>query len=163
MLSMKRLTNESGLTLIELLATLVITTMIGLVAYAVLHNGFKTYDRVKIETALRDEADVIMAELTRHMFTLKTSEIESRHFHPNNAPNHYLQLTSGNKLGFYEGKLHADGQQTKALVSEHIQLGEETSIEEITDTQFHITLALEWVESGQTLTIESEIGIINDK
>ena len=160
---MKRLTNESGLTLIELLATLVITTMIGLVAYAVLHNGFKTYDRVKIETALRDEADIIMAELMSHMFTLKTSEIESRHLHENNAPNNYLLLKNGEKLGFFEGKLHVDGQQNKALVSDHIQLGEETEIKEVTETQFHITLSLEWVESGQTLTIESEIGIINDK
>lgn len=162
MLSMRRLTNESGLTLIELLATLALTTMIGLVAYAVLANGFKTYDRVKIETALRDEADIIMAELISHMFTLKTSDIQSKQLDENNEGNYYFILKNDAKLGFYEGKLHLNGNTGKALQSDLIKLGNQTEIKAITDQQFHIILSLEWVNSGQTLTIESEIGIIND-
>src|SRR5690625_2588687 len=162
MLFMKRLTNESGLTLIELLATLAITTMIGLVAYAVLYNGFKTYERVKVETALRDEADIIMAELISHMYTLKTSDIQSKQLDENNEGNYYLLLNSGEKLVFYQRKLHLNGNTGKALQSDLIQLGDQTVIKAITDEQFHISLSLEWVNSGQTLTIESEIGIIKD-
>lgn len=163
MLLMKRLNNESGLTLVELLATLVITAMIGLVAYAVLYNGFKTYDRVKIETELRDEADIIMAELISHMFTLKTSEIEERHLQQNDEANYYFELTDKGKLGFYEGKLYLNGDSTKALQSDFIKLGEGTKITEVNDEQFHITLILQCVENNQTLTIESEIAIINDE
>jgi len=159
---MKRLTNESGLTLIELLATLAITTMIGLVAYAVLYNGFKTYDRVKVETALRDEADIIMAELISHMYTLRTSDIQSKQLDENNEGNYYLLLNSGEKLGFYQGKLYLNGDDGKALQSDFIQLGKQTEIQERSEGQFHIILSLEWVSSGQTLTIESEIGIIKD-
>src|SRR5690625_1774085 len=162
MLFMKRLTNESGLTLIELLATLAITTMIGLVAYAVLYNGFKTYDRVKVETALRDEADIIMAELISHMYTLRTSDIQSKQLDENNEGNYYLLLNSGEKLGFYQGKLYLNGDDGKALQSDFIQLGKQTEIQERSEGQFHIILSLEWVSSGQTLTIESEIGIIKD-
>lgn len=159
---MKRLNNERGLTLIELLATIVLISMIGLVAFGILFNGFKTYDRVKVETALRDEADIIMAELISHMYTMKSSDIASKHLTENEQMNYYLQLHDGGKVGFFEGKLHLKDKTNLALQSDQIRLAEETKIYEISDGQFRIVLSLEWTSTGQKLTIESEVGIVKD-
>src|SRR5690625_3854869 len=85
MLSMKYKSDEAGLSLVELLAALTIASIIGVIAYSILFGGFKTYDRVKIQAELRDEADVIMAELISNLFTIKSSEVIERHFPENNS------------------------------------------------------------------------------
>lgn len=153
--------NEKGLTLVELLAVLVIVVIIGGIAYSVLLTGFKTYDRVKVESNLRDEADLIMAEIIKDVFVLKESEIEHKRF-PDASNNYYLETDDGNKYGFIDGKLFLVEEQKNVLQSELIKLSNDTKIEEIDKGQYRITLSLEWTENGQKLTMVSEIGTIKD-
>ena len=158
---MKYLKNERGLSLVELLATLVITSMIGIIVYAILFNGFKTYDRVKIESELRNEADIIMAELISDLFTLRSSEIISKHLPQNHSNNYFIESNKG-ITGFYEGKVYLKDESTKALQTGLIKLGNDSKITEMDNGRFHISLTLEWTENKQTLMTKSEVSIIND-
>lgn len=155
--------NERGLTLVEVLAVFVITAIIGLVAYSVLFSGFRTYDRVKVEASLRDEADLIMSELISEMFVLKESEIDEKHFPESGTKNYYIQTVDGKKTGFIDNKLVIkDEVKTHVLHNNLIKLGNETKIEEIEPGQYHIVISLVSMENSQTLTTESEIGTIKD-
>lgn len=163
MLTMQHLKNEKGLSLVELLATIVITVMIGMIGYAILFNGYKTYERVKVEAHLRDEADLIMAELINDLFTLKVSEIVKTYLPQSNSTNYFIQLKEGKKVGFIDGKiLRKDGSQY-IIHNESIKLSDQSKIVEIEQGQYRIFLTLEWTKSNQTLTTESEIGIVLDK
>lgn len=157
---MKHLNNERGITLVELLAALVVTAVLGIVAYNILFTGFTTYDRVKAEAEMRDEADIIMVKLISDMFTLKTSEIKVTHLPENNTNNYYIELDNGDKVGFYDGDVYFKDQTTHGLQNGVITLGAASKITEVEKGQFHIYLTLEHANSNETLNTESEIGMI---
>lgn len=69
-----KIRNENGITLVEVLATLVIMSIIGALAYTILFQGYSNYNRVKIEADLRDEADIIMANYISDFYTMKKTE-----------------------------------------------------------------------------------------
>ncbi|EIM05625.1 hypothetical protein A1A1_14954 [Planococcus antarcticus DSM 14505] len=71
-----KLTNEKGVTLVELLATIVLVSIIAALSYTVLFQGYSNYQRIKVETELRDEADLIMASLISDLFVAKRSELQ---------------------------------------------------------------------------------------
>lgn len=67
--------NNQGITLVELLATLVIVSIVGTLTYSVLFQGYSNYQRIQVESELRDEADLIMSSFIKEVFLLKNSEI----------------------------------------------------------------------------------------
>ncbi|WP_185960033.1 PulJ/GspJ family protein [Planococcus soli] len=71
-----KLSNEKGITLVELLATIVLVSIIAALSYTVLFQGYSNYQRIKVETELRDEADLIMASLISDLFVAKRSELQ---------------------------------------------------------------------------------------
>lgn len=145
--------NERGMSLLEVLAVLVITFLIGSIAFGILFNGFKTYERVKIEASLRDEADLIMAELIGDLFVLKESEIDF-------STNKYIKLDNGKQIGFIDGEVHLDD-TIYVIQNESIKISDSTEIIDKGQGQYKIILTLEWTENNQSLTTESEIAIIN--
>lgn len=72
---MKRL-NEEGLTLVEALAVVVISSIIIIFTGSLIVQSMKNQERISVEVQLRDEADIIMSKLIKDLFTLKESEIE---------------------------------------------------------------------------------------
>ena len=60
---MKRIRNESGITLIEVLATLTITAIIGSVVYGVLFQTIHARDKTQSHIDLRQEANIVMTQL----------------------------------------------------------------------------------------------------
>lgn len=68
--------NLKGMTLVELLAVLSISSLIIIFSISILMSGVKNYEKTSIETILRDEADLIMLHLTKDIFTLKESAID---------------------------------------------------------------------------------------
>lgn len=71
----KFVNNNKGITLVELLATLVIVSIIGTLTYSVLFQGYSNYQRIQVESELRDEADLIMSSFIKEVFLLKNSEV----------------------------------------------------------------------------------------
>lgn len=163
---MGHLKNERGLTLVELLAVFVILGIVSSLAYSVLMNGFKAYDRIEIESKLRDEADIIMAELISELYTLKESEINNKRLPEGDSNNYYFELTDGNKVGFYEGKVLLKSKQTSSLQTGEIKLSEESKIvvKDAKKGLYKILLTVVYNDDDrkQTLMTESEISTIKD-
>ncbi|MCQ6266451.1 prepilin-type N-terminal cleavage/methylation domain-containing protein [Fictibacillus sp. WQ 8-8] len=67
----KRIKNERGLTLVELLLSLSIMLIISAVAYFVFFNGMNSYKKTYTETLIRDEADVIMTQFMNAVYPAK--------------------------------------------------------------------------------------------
>lgn len=162
----RQLNNESGLTLVELLAVFVVLAIFSTIAYAVFIQGIKAYDRTKVEADLRDEADIIMAELITDMYTLKDSDILREYLPEENSNNYYFRLIDGTITGIYDGQVYIRDKKTSALQTGKIVLEESSKISVVSrkDGLYKIELTLSYVEKdrNQTITTESEIGIIKD-
>ena len=63
--------NQKGLTLIELLASLIITITLSFFAFNLLTKGLDHYENIKYTNSLRDEADYLMALLVKKKYTLQ--------------------------------------------------------------------------------------------
>lgn len=155
--------NEHGLSLVELLAAIVISTIIGFIAYGILFNGLKTYERVNVEANLRDEADYIMANLLNDFYLLKKSEIKESES-STNLPNSmkYIELLDGAKIGFVDGVLHLKDGTKYIIQNPSMKLGDSTKIIDKGQGQYEVHLTLEWIETNQSLTTISQMAIIND-
>ncbi|WP_449620008.1 type IV pilus modification PilV family protein [Robertmurraya sp. Marseille-Q9965] len=62
------LKSESGLTLIEVLITLVIMSIVSGVIYSVFATGLKLYQKIGIEAQLRDDADYVATMILNEMY-----------------------------------------------------------------------------------------------
>ncbi|KEF39459.1 hypothetical protein M670_01227 [Schinkia azotoformans MEV2011] len=73
----KYINNPTGITLVELLVGLAISTIILGIAYGVLLMGYKTYEKISVEGAIRDEADYIISQIIQTFYTDDISNIKS--------------------------------------------------------------------------------------
>ncbi|EKN64984.1 prepilin-type N-terminal cleavage/methylation domain-containing protein [Schinkia azotoformans] len=73
----KLLKNNNGLTLIELLAAIVISTLVLGIAYGLLMAGYKTYEKVGIEQGQRDEADYVVSRIMEKFYEGDISDIRN--------------------------------------------------------------------------------------
>lgn len=69
--------NERGITLVELLLAIVISTLVLGIAYGLLLMGMKTYEKVGIEQGLRDEADYVVAQIMQTFYDGEISDIKN--------------------------------------------------------------------------------------
>lgn len=67
--------NQLGLTLVELLATIIILSLISIFSFSILKKSLETRDNIQIENNLRDEADLIMSEFVRSIYSTKNKNI----------------------------------------------------------------------------------------
>ncbi|WP_211745403.1 prepilin-type N-terminal cleavage/methylation domain-containing protein [Paenibacillus sp. Marseille-Q4541] len=68
---------EAGFTLIELIAAIsIFAILVGLVS-AVTFAGFREYDRITVENALRDEGDLVMSSIMTELYTYAPEYIEN--------------------------------------------------------------------------------------
>lgn len=65
----ERLKSEHGFTLIEMIAALTLFSMIVGIISMVTMFGFRSYHKITIENALRDEADIIMSTIINELYT----------------------------------------------------------------------------------------------
>ncbi|TXK85383.1 prepilin-type N-terminal cleavage/methylation domain-containing protein [Paenibacillus sp. N3.4] len=73
----RRMRDQNGFTLIELIASLSLLSLVMGTIYAVITFGFTSYNKVTVENALRDEADIIMSSVMTELYTLGPSTIKS--------------------------------------------------------------------------------------
>ncbi|MEK5216310.1 PilW family protein [Psychrobacillus sp. FSL H8-0487] len=98
------LTNQKGLTLIEILAAFVITVFISLLAINILANGLDNYKKISRDTFIRDEADYLMIQLIQEIYTTKTSNVVGMVNPTVNSSDSYIEVkthdTQTKKTGF---------------------------------------------------------------
>lgn len=84
----KYIKNHNGLTLIELLATLVILAIVSTLIFSILMKTLETNRNVQQETILRDEADIIVSKFIKTLYTTNQSHIVR------NISNKYIEVTN---------------------------------------------------------------------
>lgn len=68
--------NNRGLTLVEVLATVLITTIIISTIYSVFTMGIKSYKKIGIEGELRDEANYMIARILSEIYKISPESIQ---------------------------------------------------------------------------------------
>ncbi|WAA08868.1 PulJ/GspJ family protein [Fervidibacillus albus] len=159
----KRLSSNKGLTLVELLATITILSIIGVLIYSVLFNGMKSYERTMEESKLRDEADYIMANLIDHFFSIKVSDVIELP-DANGGKNYVTILQNGEEkiFGFKNGDVYVSGEKL-ALLDSNVQITDESTIIPMNESEFAVKLVLQMKDSERTMELTSVINIIDDQ
>ncbi|MBP0725412.1 prepilin-type N-terminal cleavage/methylation domain-containing protein [Bacillus sp. RG28] len=75
-LLIKRISNQNGLTIIELLAALSLLSMVLLSMNGLFNLGLKTYNKVTVEASLRDEADYVVAMVLNQLYSTHYDDIK---------------------------------------------------------------------------------------
>ncbi|MGG0716306.1 prepilin-type N-terminal cleavage/methylation domain-containing protein [Robertmurraya massiliosenegalensis] len=98
----KLIKSEKGLTLVEVLVTLVIMSIISGVIYSVFTTGLKLYQKIGIESQLRDDADYVATMILNEMYenppnyiasyeTTEETGIEMVRFRPKNVDGYLVE------------------------------------------------------------------------
>lgn len=161
----KILRNKNGLTLIELLAAVTLTSLIFIFAGSFLIKGINHYNEISNEIALRDEADIIMSNLVRTLYTTKETNITSIKFPNNNTTNYYFEIKTPNgskKTGFINNKLVIQD-SIYQISNSAIVLSKDSTIIKNEQGIYTVKLKLNIPSKGKQMIFENEIRTINDK
>lgn len=156
--------NNKGVTLIEILAAIVILSIVGTLSYQVLIQGQSNYERVKLETELRDEADLIMANLIKNLFAVKESEIQK----DLTGPNYIItveQIKDDGSITMYETGIKDNKvivkDQPIEFYNDRVKLTNASSIIYNGEGLYEITIQLK--NKNKTMTFTNTINTIYDK
>ncbi|MFD1018923.1 prepilin-type N-terminal cleavage/methylation domain-containing protein [Thalassobacillus hwangdonensis] len=83
-----KLHNERGLTLVELLAVLALSTVVILIAYNLLFSTMGSIDRSSAQTKMRNEAALILYQFDEAMLNVDSIEIDG-----GGTPDRFTQFT----------------------------------------------------------------------
>lgn len=171
-------TNEFGLTLVELLVAIALTSLIFTFATSILVKGMNHYKTISMETVLRDEADFIMAKFYRELYTLKETEIEklaqdnkiSEDVYRDNYILYKEKTLPNNskvkyRTGFIDQKIYYENEEYK-FQNNKIRLNTDThksTIKKTSDGIYEIKLVLYMEEKNKFMEFSTEISTVNDK
>ncbi|MEK4128307.1 type II secretion system protein [Solibacillus sp. FSL W8-0474] len=71
----KIIKNNKGLTLVELLAAIVLIIIVSAFVFRLLYSGIDTTNKIRTESFLRDEADIIISRFIKEIYSTKQSHI----------------------------------------------------------------------------------------
>jgi prepilin-type N-terminal cleavage/methylation domain-containing protein len=150
--------NNRGITLIELLAALVIFSIISSILYNVLFSGMNQFIRINSDTLIRDEADITMTQFMNHLYLAKKAENITI---PNGSMVKIIKATGEEvTLGFVDTQVMINGENI--LSSRFYQNGSEINYNSATHT---ITITLKIKHQDATLStpleLNSRIQLIN--
>lgn len=67
--------DERGITLVELLAVLILMSFISIFTISLISESTETTEAIRVETSLRDEADIIVSRLIKTLYETKETNI----------------------------------------------------------------------------------------
>lgn len=159
--------NEKGMTLIELLATVVITTIIAMLAFSLLINGLNATKTIQKEITLRDEADYLMAALVKQLYTTKESKIEHHYLPQNGTKDYYLAIQTDEegiekftKTGFIQNELIINDQAINVQNSD-VKIDDSSTIKMTDNGEYEVVLVLQF--NNNKTVFKNSIKTINDE
>ena len=164
-LLIKKLRDNKGLTLIELLAAVTLTSLLFIFAGSLLVKGINHHNNISDEIALRDEADLMMSNLVRYLYTTKETDIVSTKFPYNNTKNYYFEIktsTGNKKTGFIDKTLVIED-KTYPISNSKIVLTDEAIISKKEVGVYTVRFVLKIPSKNKQIIFENEIRTINDK
>ena len=87
--------NECGISLVELLAVLTLMSFISIFTITLIVQSTKTTDAIRVESSLRDEADIIVSSLIKSLYETKQAHIIQN---VTDNDNSYLNVSSSPAL-----------------------------------------------------------------
>lgn len=88
----KNIANQKGLTLIELLATMVLTAIVSILIFSIATKAIENTKVISQETVLRDEADLIVSKFIKTLYSTRQDYIIYNTTTTNG--NSYLEVTN---------------------------------------------------------------------
>ncbi|WP_062355415.1 hypothetical protein [Bacillus kwashiorkori] len=160
-MSKKLLNSSEGVTLVELLASILIISIIGIVTYSILFTGIKANERIKVEATLRNEADYILSHFINEFFVLKASEIVAEHLpEQDDRSNYYLEIKNKGLLGFKDSNVYLNNE---VLMLSNNDISMEGSKIQKNGDLYEIHLVLKSKKTSEVIELESIFSIINDR
>jgi prepilin-type N-terminal cleavage/methylation domain-containing protein len=150
----KWIKNENGLTLIELLVTMVLFSIIGSIVYLVLMSGLTTEKRIHTEALIRDEADIVMTKFINVLYPALSSQVSVK-------SQNVLQYDNGKEmieLGFIDQQPKIDG---ISISSDGFNFSGSTISKE--QNTIKIKLEVKSRSNKVDLTLESQFSILGGK
>ncbi|WP_336787130.1 PulJ/GspJ family protein [Paenibacillus sp. MMO-177] len=162
---------ESGLTLVELIAAMTLLSIAAGVIFSVVTFGIHTYNRIETENALRDDADLLMSSIITELYaygpdliSASTNGItlvrdagtrEERQIFIQNK-----QLRIGSRTIDTRSDIDMPSQTEPSSEASFIELKCKTNVTECSSGLIEIRLVLEQNHNGHTqqLTLESKFG-----
>jgi prepilin-type N-terminal cleavage/methylation domain-containing protein len=151
-----RLTNQSGLTLIEMLVTIVIFSIIGSLLYTVLINGLNTELRIHTETLIRDEADLVMSQIVNELYALPALKIKDVSTENENLISYKLEDTT-KTLGFIGKEAKIDG---SAIHSSAFDFSNSKITKEGSSIRIVLEVRSEKNKKAKPLILKSQFGLL---
>ena len=151
--------NNRGVTLPEVLITLVLLSIVSIAIYSFLFNGLHSYEKVRAETGFRDDADIIMTSFINTLYPVTESEITSRTFQ-SSTDTYLLTINNTDTIGFQNGQALLNGQ----ILNDKSYDLSGSKITETSKGNFEITIAISdsKVNYAKSLTLKSQIGLITE-
>lgn len=91
--------NEKGLTLVELLASVILLSIISVFVFSIIIQAIDTNREVQQKTALRDEGDIIVSKFIKTLYSTKQEDIvrtNGKYIEVTNDPTKCTKDDSGN-------------------------------------------------------------------
>lgn len=147
----KWLNNEKGLTLIELLVTLVLFSIIGSIIYTVLMSGMNTEKRIHTEALIRDEADIVMTKFINVLYPALSSQVSVK----SQNVLQYIDEKEIIEIGFVDQQAKIDGVSVSSNMFDFS--GSTISKEQNT---ISIKLVVKSRKNKEELTLESQFSLL---
>lgn len=91
----RKLYNQNGLTLVELLAVIALTAIVSTLLFSITTKSIETTKIINQETVLRDEADIIVSKFFKTIYSLKQEQIALNEIESKNGTyTHYLYIAN---------------------------------------------------------------------
>ncbi|WP_342559667.1 hypothetical protein NSQ95_11640 [Psychrobacillus sp. FSL W7-1457] len=160
----KYLSNSSGLTLLELLASLLLYTTITIFSFSLITKGIEHYENIKVSNAMRDEADFLIATLTKEIYTTKETQIESL---PDKVSNkNYFLIKKDNspprKSGFENNQIVIEDSYIRPE-NKYISISSKSYIQKTDNSLYKVILVLTNKKNNQEKVFETQVKTINDR
>ncbi|GLX69297.1 PilW family protein [Paenibacillus glycanilyticus] len=162
---------EQGLTLVELIASMTLLSIAAGIIFSVITFGMNTYNRIETENALRDDGDLLMSSIITELYSYGPDLIaadpdgvklirdvgtpEDRKIFFQNK-----QLHIGDRIIDTRSEVELPDQTNASSETSAIELKCSTNVTECSSGLITIKLVLEQKHNGrnQQLTLESKFG-----
>lgn len=158
---MKTFRNQHGMTLVELLVAVIITAIVSIFASNILLKGVENYSKISQETQFRDEADYLMSNLVKSIYTTRADDIQ---IIVNNYPNSYMETKTSEstqvRTGFIQNSISQKMEvfiksQVFTVTNKNISINPSSKIVKELNGEISILLILEM--NGKKMEFQNNI------
>ena len=156
--------DSKGLTLLELLVSLVLSSVIAIFAFSVMAKGIEHYKDIRVINSMRDEADYLMAMLNKEIYTTKESQIISLPDKDKNIKFFVIKRSEDSpptKSGLVNNQI-VIGDELIKVENESISITNKSYIQKADKSLYRIHLVLINEKKNKEMVFETLVPTIND-